>query len=185
MSRRMWLAEEHPARRVALECVRLGLGVAAITASSWIAIPVGPVPITLQTLAVLLIGATYGTRRASSTVLAWLSAGAFGAPVFADGAGGSVHLLGHTGGYLLAFLPAAWAIAWASERGWLDRFLPALGAFLAGSALILAFGFSRLAMFIGPESAWSFGVAPFVFGGILKAVMGAALVSPTRKLIQL
>ena len=167
-----------------MECVWLGLGVAAITASSWVAIPVGPVPITLQTLAVLLIGATYGTRRAPSTVHAWLSAGAFGAPVFANGAGGSIHLLGHTGGYLLAFLPTAWAIAWASERGWLDRFVLALGAFVAGSALILACGFSRLAMFIGPESAWSFGVVPFLLGGLLKAAVAAALVSPTRRLIQ-
>ncbi len=167
--------------RLLSELFLVTLGVAAISLSSWMAIPIGPVPVTLQTLTVLVLGATYGTVRAPSTVSAWLVLGACGAPVFAGGAGGVVHLIGKTGGYILAFVPATAALAWLGERGLLRRTLPAGAAFLAAHALILAAGAGWLSLFIGASAAWTYGVLPFLLGALLKSIVGAALLPPARR----
>lgn len=173
----------HTGIRVVQELVLAALGVIAITASSWVALPVGPVPVTLQTLVVLLIGASYGTLRAACTVGAWLVLGALGAPVFAGGSGGVAPLVGKTGGYLVAFVPAAMLVAGLSERGPLRRPVPAFLVLALAHGLILAIGAAWLASFIGGPAAWSYGVAPFLLGGALKSALAAALLDSTRRLL--
>lgn len=99
----------------------------------------GPVPHTGQTLAVLLIGALYGRKRATATLLTYLLEGAVGLPVFAKGAGLSV-LQGATGGYLVGFVVAAFVVGWFAELGWDRRILTTVAAMLIGNVIIYAFG---------------------------------------------
>ena len=113
-------------------------GTALMTASSYVSVPMIPVPMTMQTLAATLIGALYGWRLGALTIAVWLLQGALGLPVFSNGAGGIVHLFGRTGGYLFAFPIAAAATGFLAERGWNgDRVVRAFLAMLAGNALCL------------------------------------------------
>src|SRR3954447_11207477 len=139
-------------------------GAALLTLSAKIKLPLPYVPMTLQTLVVLMIGAAYGWRLGTMTVLAYLAEGAIGLPVFAGPAGGLAPLFGPTAGYLLGFVIAAFTTGWLSERGW-DRSVPLLFvAMAAGHLLILGCGFAWLAvgMKLGVEKAWLVGIAPFV-----------------------
>ncbi len=151
------------------------LGTAVLSASSYVSIPLQPVPVSMQTLAVLMVGALYGWRLGGLTVLAWLLQGAAGLPVLAGGAGGLAHFFGPTAGYLLAFAPAATLMGWLAERGWDGaRPLRAFGAMLLGAALILLLGSTWLAALVGSAKAWKLGVQPFLLGDVLKSAMGAA-----------
>jgi biotin transport system substrate-specific component len=150
-------------------------GVCVLTASSYIEVPMQPVPITLQTLAVTLVGAVLGWRLGVLTILAWLAAAAAGLPVLA----GVTHLAafaGPTAGYLLAF-PAAGALCgWLAERGWNGRAQGlALVSMVLGNVLCLAGGAAWLALSLGVTKAVVVGVAPFLVGGLLKAAMGAVV----------
>jgi len=95
-------------------------GTILLSASSYIVIPVIPVPVTMQTLAVTTIGGLFGWRLGFVTVTIWLLLGALGFPVFAEGAAGISHLLGPTAGYLFAFPIAAAATGWLVQRGWIS-----------------------------------------------------------------
>lgn len=154
-------------------------GSLALTLASYVAIPVPPVPITLQTLAVVLIGAFCGWRLGAVTIGAWLLEGAFGLPVFAGGLGGLPVLLGPSGGYLLAF-PLVGALAGVLiARGWNGkRPLRAFMAMLAATLTCLFLGACWLALFAGPDKAWVSGVAIFVPGEVVKsAIATLALMS--------
>ena len=154
----------------------IAFGTILLAASSHIQIPMIPVPMTMQTLAVTLIGAIYGWRLGAATVLAWLLEGAIGLPVFAGGASGVPHLLGKTGGYLFSFPLVAMVVGALAERGWDgSHFERAFSAMVIGNALCLVIGAAWLAAFIGWEKAMTFGVTPFVFGGLLKSALGAGL----------
>jgi biotin transport system substrate-specific component len=163
-------------RPLAVQAIAVIFGTALMTASSYISVPMVPVPMTMQTLAATLIGALYGWRLGALTIAVWLLQGALGLPVFSNGAGGIVHLFGRTGGYLFAFPIAAAATGWLAEQGWTgDRVVRAFFAMLIGNALCLAIGGTWLAMLIGPEKAFWFGVAPFVLGATVKSLLGAAI----------
>lgn len=156
---------------------RLGVVLAGswlLAASSWISVPMVPVPMTMQTFAVLLIGAVAGPRLAAETVAAYLLQGALGAPVFAGGAGGVAHLFGPTGGYLLAFLPAAVLTGALSERAFGRTLLGACALGLLGHAVIFAGGVAQLQMFMGLEGAVASGVTPFLIGTLVKTALFAA-----------
>lgn len=150
-------------------------GSALLALSSHITVPMVPVPITMQTLAVTLIGAVYGWRHGAATVLVWLAEGAAGLPVLAGGAAGVHHFFGPTAGYLLAFPLAAAATGWLVERGWSGhRPLRAFAAMFLGNAVCLIVGGAWLAVLIGAEKALMLGVVPFIVGGVLKSALGAA-----------
>ncbi|MFA7504177.1 MAG: biotin transporter BioY [Burkholderiaceae bacterium] len=167
-----WLQTCSPATKV----FAVITGTLVLAASSHISVPMIPVPITMQTLAVTLVGALYGWRLGGLTVLAWLAEGAFGLPVFAGGTGGVARFLGPTGGYLLAFPLAAVLTGWLVERGWNgQRILLAFAAMLAGNAVCLLVGASWLATIIGAQKAIAVGLAPFLIGAVLKSALGAAL----------
>ena len=152
------------------------IGALVLSLSSYLAIPMVPVPITMQTLAVTLVGALYGWRMGALTVAVWLAAGALGLPVLSDGSSGLQKFAGPTAGYLFAFPFAAALAGWLVQRGWDgDHLSRALIAMLAATAVCLLFGASWLAMTIGWEKALMKGVVPFIAGGVLKS-LAAALV---------
>jgi len=163
--------------------VLVGLGAVVLTLSSYVAIPIGPVPITMQTLAVTAIGALYGPRLGAGTVLGWLALGAMGIPVFASGAGGLEHLRGATAGYLWAFPVAAGVTGWLVARGWNeDRKALALLAMLIGNLICLTLGASWLAVQIGPVGAIEAGFLPFLVGAGVKAGLGVGVLLLANKL---
>jgi len=152
------------------------LGTLFLAASSYIEVPMVPVPVNMQTFAVTLVGALYGWRLGALTIVAWLVEGALGLPVLSGGAAGAHHFVGPTGGYLFAFPVAGAAVGWLAERGWNGkRVIFAFLSLLIGNALCLLVGAAWLAVLIGGEQAVASGVAPFVLGAVLKSVLGAAV----------
>lgn len=154
------------------------LGTLFLTLSSYVEVPMVPVPVTMQTLAVTLVGALYGWRLGAITIIAWLAEAAVGLPVLSGGAAGAHHFVGPTAGYLFAFPVVGAVVGWLAERGWNGR-RPVLAfvGMLLGNALCLALGGAWLATLFGAEVAWTSGVAPFLIGGVLKSVLGAALLA--------
>ena len=151
------------------------VGTAILTLSSYIEVPMFPVPMTMQTFAVTLVGALYGWRLGALTIMAWLLEGAVGLPVLAGGMGGLPYFAGPTAGYLLSFPLAGALVGWLVEQGWNGRRpLLAFAAMLLGNALCLVLGGAWLAMLVGPEKAVTLGVAPFVIGALVKSALGAA-----------
>lgn len=172
-------------RSVAVKICAVIFGTALMTASSYVSVPMIPVPMTMQTLAATLIGALYGWRLGALTIAVWLVQGALGMPVFSNGAGGVAHLVGRTGGYLFAFPIAAAVTGFLAERGWNgDRVVLAFLAMLTGNALCLAIGGAWLATLIGAEKAFWFGVAPFVLGAIVKSALGAAILKAMQATVR-
>ncbi len=143
----------------------------ALAAQIAVPLPFTPVPITGQTLAVLLVGALLGSRLGSLTVLAYLAEGAMGLPVFAGGAFGLARLVGPTGGYLFGFVLAAFVVGWLCERGWDRRIITAALALIAGNGVIYLVGIPWLAVFVGGERALALGLWPFLPGDALKIAL--------------
>ena len=154
------------------------LGTLFLALSSYIEVPMVPVPVTMQTFAVAMVGALYGWRLGTITIIAWLIEGAIGLPVLAGGASGALHFVGPTGGYLFAFPVMGAVVGWLAERGWNgQRPVLAFASMLIGNALCLLLGAAWLAVIIGVEPAFVNGVAPFIIGGVLKSALGAALLA--------
>ncbi len=160
-----------------------------VLAGSWliamtaqITLPIGPVPITGQTLGVLLIAALLGSRLGAGSVLAYLAQGAAGLPFFAGGMGGTAVFVGPTAGYLVGSVVAAFVVGWLAERGW-DR-TPArtVVVMLLGTAVITLFGLLWLAQFTGWGNVLALGMIPFIPGDILKVMMAAVLLPTMWKL---
>ena len=150
-------------------------GTAVLTASSYVSIPMQPVPVSLQTFAVLMVGALYGWRLGGITVLAWLLEAALGMPVLAGGKGGIAPFIGPTAGYLFAFPVGAMLMGWLAARGWNGTHpLRAFWAMLLCTTLIVLLGGAWLSALIGPAKGWQLGVLPFLIGDVLKSAMGAA-----------
>ena len=166
------------------------LGAALLTLSAKIKVPFYPVPMTLQTLALAVLAASFGARLAVATVLLYLAEGLAGLPVFTNtppAAAGLAYMVGPTGGYLVGFVAAAFLIGRLAERGW-DRSLPLLfGAMLLGDAMILGLGAGWLAFGapgLGLDKAVQAGVAPFLLGAIVKEALGASFVVATWGLVR-
>lgn len=150
------------------------LGSAFLAVLSQVEIPFWPVPQTMQTLGVMVIGMTYGSRLAGATVLLYLVEGAAGLPVFSGGASAAA-FAGPTAGYLAGFLVAAVAMGWLCERGWDRNPVTAIAAMVIGDALVFALGYAYLAYFLGDAAkAFEFGVLPFLVGDACKIALVAA-----------
>ena len=162
------------------KAVFVGLGIVLLTVASKVQAPFWPVPMTLQTLAVLMIGATAGARLGGATVLAWLALGAVGAPVFATGAG-LAYMAGPTGGYLLGFLLAAVFTGYLADKGEGRTLFSALAVLAMGEVLIFAAGTGWLALLIGPQKAVAAGLIPFIPAEVLKVALGTAVLSAAWK----
>ena len=151
-------------------------GALALALSAKIQVPFAPVPMTLQTLVVLALGAAYGARLAAATVALYLLEGFLGLPVFAGALAGPGYMAGPTGGFLVGFLLAAALVGVLAERGWDRSWGLLLAAMALGHVAIFALGFAWLAILIGPEKAFTLGVAPFVLATIVKTLLACALV---------
>ncbi|MFA6955173.1 MAG: biotin transporter BioY [Thermoanaerobaculia bacterium] len=156
-----------------------------IAISAQIAIPLQPVPMTLQPVAILLVGAALGSKRGASAAALYLLEGLSGMPVFAGGAGGPLVFLGPTAGYLLAFPAAAWIAGMASERGWARSMTTTIPPMALAIATIHLGGWSWLAtaMGLGAEKAFFIGVAPFWASDILKIAIAATLLPAAQGLL--
>ena len=146
-----------------------------LAVSAQFKIPLYPVPITGQTLVVLLIGMTYGPRLGGITLAAYLFEGALGLPVFAGGAAGIATLMGPTGGYLFGFLLAGVAMGCLAERGMGRTAVSTIAAMIVGNCVIYVCGALWLSNFIGFGQAIVAGVLPFLYGDALKLVIAAGL----------
>ncbi|WP_226553352.1 biotin transporter BioY [Celeribacter naphthalenivorans] len=162
-------------RSLPIKLAAIFLGSLFLATSSYIEVPMIPVPVTLQTYAIMLVGALYGWKLGGLTVLTWLIEGAAGLPVLAGGASGVQHFLGATGGYLFAFPISAMLVGWLAERGWNGhRPFRAFAAMLLGTVLCLSLGAAWLSTLIGVQKAVTAGVLPFLIGAVLKSAFGAA-----------
>lgn len=165
-----------------LKPVLIGLGaVCVLSVSSHIAVPLYPVPVTLQTLAVLLVGGVLGWRVGVAAVVAWLGLALMGAPVLANGGVGPAVFAGPTAGYLASF-PIAAALA-----GLIGKPSTPMGhalgfaGFLALHGLILGLGWAWLSRLIGTEAAFISGVVPFLIGSVIKAGLASAILAALPK----
>ena len=142
--------------------------------SAKIQVPFWPVPMTMQTYAIMVIGAAYGWRLAGATVLLYLAQGFAGLPVFAGAAAGPAYFAGPTAGYLVGFVVSAVFIGWVAERGW-ARSLPRMAvAMTVGHLLILGLGVAWLSTLVGVEKAVAVGLTPFWAATALKTALAAA-----------
>jgi biotin transporter BioY len=142
-----------------------------------IVIPIGPVPITGQTFAVLLTGALLGSRLGAMAMMVYLIEGASGLPFFYGGSSGIGHLLGPTGGYLVAFPAGAFITGAFAENGWDKRFFTAVVAMAVGSIVILLAGWAWFSVLTHtpPLAAFKVSVAPHIAGDIIKILLAAAV----------
>ncbi len=161
----------------AVRAVGLVIAFSLLTAlTAQFVIPIGLVPITGQTFAVLLTGALLGPRLGAMAMIAYLAEGACGLPFFVGGTGGILHLLGPTGGYLISYPAAAYITGAFAEQGWDRRFITAAAAMAVGSVLIILGGWAWFALSTRTGAAAAFGVsvAPFIPGDIIKILLAAA-----------
>jgi biotin transport system substrate-specific component len=157
-----------------------------VALSAQIVIPVGPVPITAQTFAVLLTGALLGSRLGAMAIIVYLMEGTLGLPFFFGGSSGPAHLLGPTGGYLIAFPAAAFITGAFAEHGWDKRFPTSVAAMAIGSVVIMLSGWAWFALVTNtPLSvAFQITVLKFIPGDIIKIVLAAAVLPTGWKLLK-
>ena len=150
--------------------------VALLIVASKISFSIGPVPLTMQTFAVALIGAVLGSRQGAMAVTAFLALGLAGLPVFATPLCGPAAFFGPTAGYLVIFPFAAALAGFFASKGWTGShaFKAFLGQFIV-NLLIIGFGTLWLCFTLGAEKAWLVGFVPFIAGAFLKSVLGAAV----------
>lgn len=171
------------ARRAGMQQIALGAalacaGSAALAISAWIRVPMLPVPMTMQTAVVLLLGAALGPRLGAAAVVAYLLEGALGLPVLAGAS-----LAGTTGGYLAGFLLAAVAVGFAARLGWMHRPLGLIATLLVGEALIYLPGLVWLHVGFGLSlpAAVAGGVLPFLPGEAVKFALVGGLLTAVRR----
>ena len=174
----MVLADALPGARVR-DAVLVLSGALFMVLMAQISIPVppSPVPITGQTLGVVLTAAALGPARGTLVQVFYILAGAVGLPFYSEASHGVEVVMGATGGYLIGFIPAACLIGLAARRGRDRNFLTALPLFIAGQAIIFAVGVPWLAVTTGMNASQALeaGFYPFILGGIVKAVIAAAV----------
>ncbi len=156
----------------------------ALGAQVAIPLPFTPVPVTLQTLVVLVAGALLGSARAGAAVLAYLGEGFAGLPVFSGGSAGVAHLLGPTGGYLVGFLAAAYVVGLLVERGASRAWPATLAAMVAGNIILYVPGVLWLGVFTGMGKAVALGFVPFAIGDALKTIVECGIVSGVSIVLQ-
>ena len=175
----VWPEQAAPGLRFARATLLALVGSAVMALSAKLSVPFFPVPVTLQSLAVLLIAAAFGSRLGAAAMALYLIEGALGLPVFAGTPAlglGLPYLMGPTGGYLLGYIPAAFAIGFFAERGAARSMPQLLGAMTLGHVILFATGYAWLAHLVGAEAAWVGGVLPFIIGTLVKTLLGALLV---------
>jgi biotin transport system substrate-specific component len=165
--------------RFAVQALLVVGGTLLLTLSAKTKVVLGPVDLSMQTLAVLLIAATFGFRLGFATLLLYMAEGAAGFPVFQstpEKGIGLAYMMGGTGGYLAGFVAMAAIVGWAADRGFDRNPFKLFGAMLVAEVVMMAMGFAWLATLIGADKAWTFGVAPFIVPDLIKVALASALV---------
>jgi len=180
--RRLVLADRVFPRHLVIDITLVVLGAALTAGLAQVSIPLVPVPITGQTLAVLLVGATLGAVRGGLSLAAYAAAGIIGLPVFAPEDDGShltgwAAIAGSSGGYIVGFIVAAAFVGWLSQREWDRKFFKAVATFVGGSLIVFAIGLPWLAftLNVGLQQTLEWGLYPFILGGAIKAAIAAVL----------
>jgi len=180
------IPDEGAARWVANAALVLA-GSLVLWASAKVQVPFYPVQMTLQTLAIMVIAASFGTRLGLASVLLYLAEGAYGLPVFAgtpEKGIGLAYMIGPTGGYLVGFVLAVGLVGWLAERGFDRNVFRLFCAMLVGNAIIFALGIFWLGTVLGwdkPVLEW--GLYPFILGDLTKIALAAAMVVAGRRII--
>lgn len=163
-----------------------GAAFVGLAAQIAIPLPFTPVPLTLQTFAVLLAASALGTARGVASMALYAIAGIAGVPWFAEGSSG---LSMPSFGYIIGFIAAAFVVGRLAENGATRVLGRSIGLMIVGSVIIYAVGatwlkFSLGVPFLGPDSAWAYGVQPFLIGDVLKLLAASALLPATWKLVE-
>ncbi|HWM33985.1 MAG TPA: biotin transporter BioY [Pseudolysinimonas sp.] len=175
--RRLVLADRVIPRHVVTDITLVVLGAALVGGFAQLYVPLWPVPVTGQTLAVLLVGAALGSVRGSLAMIVYAIAGIVGVPWFSESGSGWNVVAGPTGGYIVGFIFSAFLVGWLSERQWDRRLLKAAATFLGGTVVVFAIGLPWLAVVLGLnlQQTLEGGLYPFIIGGLIKAAIAAGL----------
>jgi biotin transport system substrate-specific component len=178
------LADRLVSRSILTDVMLVAGGAAFTGLLAQVFIPIQPVPITGQTLAVLLVGSTLGAWRGAASMVLYLVLGMAGVPWFSEGAHGVDVVLGASGGYIVGFIAAAALTGWIAERQWDQRVLGAIVSFTAGTVVVFAIGMTWLAVAGGFDlnETLLYGLYPFIPGGIIKALLAAGIIPLAWKL---
>ena len=157
-------------------------GTLLLTISSKVQVPFWPVPMTMQTFIVFIIGMAYGWRLAFFTLVAYLIEGAMGLPVFAKG-GGLLYLIGPTSGYLYGMAIAAGVIGFLAEHGYNDSYIKSLISLIIGTIIIFVLGVGYLGSVIGYDKALAGGLYPFIPSEFFKIGLAVILIPSITRYI--
>ncbi len=183
---------EGRARALATDAALILTGAAVVAVLAQVSVPLWPVPITGQTLAVVVVGAALGARRGALALLAYLVIGLAGVPVFADFTGTVAAIAKPSFGFILGFIGAAFVAGWFAERAWDRKPWLAFIGFVAASAVPFVVGIPYMALILngvmGLElSLWQLlqvGLFPFIIGGVVKAAIAAAVIPGAWALVR-
>jgi len=172
------------ARGLATDAALVVAGVVAVALLAKVSFFIGPVPISGQTLGVILVGAALGAKRGALSLTSYMLAGLAGIPVFAGAVAGPAYVLMPSFGFVLGFIPAAYLAGWLAERAWDRKPLLAMIGFVGASVVPFLIGVPYMAMILstvmGMEvtfaSVMAAGVLPFIPGGLVKAAIAAFLI---------
>ncbi|MDO5746592.1 MAG: biotin transporter BioY [Actinomycetaceae bacterium] len=180
-----------PRSSVLTNSVLVGAGALTVGLLAQISVPLWPVPITGQTLGVMLVGATLGARRGALSMLSYLMAGLAGLPWFSAMTGGFTVIASPSFGYILGFIPTAFIIGYLSERTWDRKPLLALAAFGIASIIPFLVGIPYMwfvlhlaGTTLGLTATLNAGFVPFIIGGIVKMILAAMILPGTWKAVE-
>lgn len=179
-------------RAFAVDASLVIAGVALVALLAKVSVPMWPVPITGQTLGVILVGAALGSRRGAAAMATYALVGLAGMPVFAGPVAGPAYVLSPSFGFIIGFIPAAFVAGWFAERAWDRKPWLAFVGFAAASLIPFLVGVPYMALIltvvVGQEmtlaSVLAAGVWPFILGGIIKAIIAALLIPGAWALVR-
>ncbi|MCY7412141.1 MAG: biotin transporter BioY [Salinibacterium sp.] len=178
------IADSVFSRSLVTDIVLVTAGAALTALAAQVVVPLQPVPITGQTLAVLLVGVSLGALRGVISLSLYAVLGIVGLPVYSEASSGWNVIVGPTGGYIIGFIFAAGFAGWLAQREWDRKVLWSFLAFLSATAVPFVFGLPWLAVFLGSvgapndiQSVLIAGFYPFILGGVIKAILGVAIIS--------
>ena len=181
------LPETTPLMRAVRFILLAFAGTAIVAISAKIQVPFWPVPMTLQTLAIVVVAMAFGAKLGFATLALYLLEGAVGLPVFAgtpEKGIGLPYMMGPTGGYLVGFVAAAWLAGWLAERGWDRTFLRATAVNFLATTVVFAFGLAWLIPMFGLEKSVAVGLTPFLLSSAFKIALGGALLPAAWSLVR-
>lgn len=172
------LADRLVRRSRATDVVLIAAGAGLVAIAAQLTVPLWPVPITGQTLAVLVVGSVLGAVRGALSMVLYAVLGIVGLPVFGDAAHGLGVVAGPTGGYIIGFVGAAALTGWLAQRSWDHKLLGACLSFGAGTLVTFAIGLPWLSAVLGLnlEQTLAAGLYPFLIGGVIKALLAAGFI---------